>query len=93
MSKHLSKLYDSLAKLKWKTEKEKITKTAIVMIAKDGEEMTIYGDCDCSGKVCSYMIYYFLRKYILYCTLCSTLYINCIYHQLLMLLIIRLKFG
>ncbi|XP_047352693.1 dynein beta chain, ciliary-like [Vespa velutina] len=51
VSKHLAKLYDSVAKLKWKTEKEKITKIAIVMIAKDGEEMAIYGDCDCSGKV------------------------------------------
>ncbi|KAK2582958.1 hypothetical protein KPH14_009015 [Odynerus spinipes] len=49
--KHLSKLYDSIAKLKWKTEGGKHTKTAVIMVAKDGEEMTIYGDCDCSGKV------------------------------------------
>lgn len=55
--KHLGKLYDSIAKLTWKVEGGKATKTAIVMIAKDGEEMSIYGSCDCSGKV------FFCNKY------------------------------
>ncbi|XP_076749810.1 dynein beta chain, ciliary-like [Xylocopa sonorina] len=49
--KHLSKLYDSIAKLNWKMDGGKPTKNAIVMIAKDGEEMSIHGSCDCSGKV------------------------------------------
>ncbi|XP_025270513.1 dynein beta chain, ciliary [Camponotus floridanus] len=49
--KHLSKLYDSLAKLQWKLEGGKPTKHANGMIAKDGEEMAMYGTCDCTGKV------------------------------------------
>ncbi|XP_077280961.1 dynein beta chain, ciliary [Temnothorax americanus] len=49
--KHLSKLYDSLAKLEWKIEEEKPTKHANRMIAKDGEEMAMHGTCDCTGKV------------------------------------------
>ncbi|XP_015433748.1 PREDICTED: dynein beta chain, ciliary-like [Dufourea novaeangliae] len=49
--KHLSKLYDSIAKLQWKMDGDKPTKFAIVMVAKDGETMTLYGSCDCSGKV------------------------------------------
>ncbi|XP_076235061.1 dynein beta chain, ciliary [Calliopsis andreniformis] len=49
--KHLSKLYDSIAKLHWKMDNGKPSKNATVMVAKDGEEMTLYGTCDCSGKV------------------------------------------
>lgn len=49
--KHLSKLYDSLAKLQWKIEEGKPTKHANRMVAKDGEEMAMYGTCDCTGKV------------------------------------------
>ncbi|KAG5306381.1 DYHC protein, partial [Pseudoatta argentina] len=49
--KHLSKLYDSLAKLQWKNEQGNPTKNANRMIAKDGEEMIMYGICDCTGKV------------------------------------------
>ncbi|KAG7187946.1 hypothetical protein KM043_013908 [Ampulex compressa] len=49
--KHLSKLYDSIAKLKWKMDAEKVTKVATCMVAKDGEEMALHGSCDCSGKV------------------------------------------
>ncbi|XP_076625371.1 dynein beta chain, ciliary [Colletes latitarsis] len=48
---HLSKLYDSIADLEWKMDGEKRTKIAITMIAKDGERMSIYRFCDCSGKV------------------------------------------
>lgn len=36
-------------------EHDKPTKQAIVMIAKDGEHMAIYGNCDCSGKVNIYL--------------------------------------
>ncbi|CAK9799022.1 Dynein beta chain, ciliary [Anthophora plagiata] len=49
--KHLSKLYDSLAKLEWQMDGGKHTKLAIVMIAKDGETINLHGSCDCSGKV------------------------------------------
>ncbi|XP_054000578.1 dynein beta chain, ciliary-like [Hylaeus anthracinus] len=49
--KHLSKLYDSIANLEWKSNGDKRTKIAITMIAKDGEHMPIHGSCDCSGKV------------------------------------------
>ena len=55
--RHLSKLYDSIAKLKWKMDGDKPTKHAIVMIAKDGENMSIYGTCDCSGKVFTHSKY------------------------------------
>ncbi|XP_018352750.1 PREDICTED: dynein heavy chain 9, axonemal-like [Trachymyrmex septentrionalis] len=53
VSKHLSKLYDSLAKLRWKNEEGKSnpSKNANKMIAKDGEEMAMHGTCDCTGKV------------------------------------------
>ncbi|XP_011314378.1 dynein beta chain, ciliary-like [Fopius arisanus] len=49
--RHLSKLYDSVANLKWKIESGKLSKTANALIAKDGEEIDMYGTCDCSGKV------------------------------------------
>ncbi|XP_011494831.1 PREDICTED: dynein beta chain, ciliary-like [Ceratosolen solmsi marchali] len=49
--KHLSKLYDSIANLTWKVENGKYTKIAYEFIAKDGENMKMYGLCDCSGKV------------------------------------------
>ncbi|XP_074102149.1 dynein beta chain, ciliary [Cotesia typhae] len=49
--KHLSKLYDSVSNLKWKLDSGKPTKLASSLIAKDGEEMEIYGVCDCSGVV------------------------------------------
>lgn len=49
--RHLSKLYDSVAKLSWKMENGKATKIANVMIAKDGESMAMHGTCDCNGKV------------------------------------------
>jgi len=51
--KHLSKLYDSLAKLQWKIEEGNPMKHANRMIAKDGEKMAMHGTCDCTGKVLS----------------------------------------
>lgn len=47
----MPKLYDSLAKLKWKLDGGKPTKEANGMVAKDGEEMAMHGICDCTGKV------------------------------------------
>ncbi|KAI5737346.1 hypothetical protein M8J76_012600 [Diaphorina citri] len=51
--KHLTKLYDSLAKLKFRPGKDgKINvKIAQGMYAKDGEYVEFNGDCDCSGQV------------------------------------------
>ncbi|XP_046432396.1 dynein beta chain, ciliary-like [Neodiprion fabricii] len=49
--KHLTKLYDSVAKLRWKTDSDKSSKIANGMWAKDGEFMEMYGTCDCNGKV------------------------------------------
>ncbi|XP_049940954.1 dynein beta chain, ciliary-like [Schistocerca serialis cubense] len=49
--KHLSKLYDSLAKLKFTQEGGRNTKMSHTMVAKDGEEVKLDGICDCSGKV------------------------------------------
>ena len=51
--RHLSKLYDSVAKLKWKAEGGTSFKIANGMIAKDGEYMAMHGTCDCGGKVLS----------------------------------------
>lgn len=51
VSRHLPKLYDSLARLQWKLEGGKPTKHANGMVAKDGEEMAMHGTCDCTGKV------------------------------------------
>ncbi|XP_014229978.1 dynein beta chain, ciliary-like [Trichogramma pretiosum] len=53
--KHLSKLYDSVANLKWKQEAGRNTKIAVSLIAKDGEEMPMHGTCDCNGKVESWL--------------------------------------
>lgn len=44
--RHLTKLYDSLGKLKMHTG----TKNARGMWAKDGEYVEFKGVCDCSGK-------------------------------------------
>lgn len=46
--KHLAKLFDSLAKLKLDDKK---AKSAVGMIAKDGEEVTFPSACDLSGQV------------------------------------------
>ncbi|UYV64230.1 DNAH9 [Cordylochernes scorpioides] len=56
VSKHLTKLFDSLAKLKFYTKKlpsgeEQTLKLAYGMFSKDGEYVKLDKDCDCSGKV------------------------------------------
>ncbi|PSN32950.1 Dynein beta chain [Blattella germanica] len=51
VAKHLTKLYDSLAKLKFDQQGGKNTKNATAMWAKDGEFVKFNGICDCSGKV------------------------------------------
>uniref|UniRef100_A0A1B6BXH8 Dynein beta chain, ciliary-like n=1 Tax=Clastoptera arizonana TaxID=38151 RepID=A0A1B6BXH8_9HEMI len=50
--RHLTKLYDSIAKLKFHTDQNnKNTKTARGMFAKDGEYVEFNSNCDCSGQV------------------------------------------
>ncbi|BET02170.1 Dynein, axonemal heavy chain [Nesidiocoris tenuis] len=49
--RHLTKLYDSVAKLKFKQEGGKNTKMAIGFWAKDGEYVATTGLCDCGGQV------------------------------------------
>lgn len=50
-SRHLTKLYDSIAKLKFHQENNKNTKVARGMFAKDGEYVEFSSNCDCSGQV------------------------------------------
>lgn len=50
--RHLTKLYDSIAKLKFITEGGKTLKVARGMFAKDGEYVEFNANCDCGGQVC-----------------------------------------
>lgn len=50
--RHLTKLFDSLARLNFKEEEEEgKPKTALGMYAKDGEYVEFNKECDCSGTV------------------------------------------
>ncbi|KAL1129229.1 hypothetical protein AAG570_013758 [Ranatra chinensis] len=49
--RHLTKLYDSVAKLKFIQEGGKPTKMAKGMWAKDGEYIELSSNCNCSGQV------------------------------------------
>ena len=51
VAKHLTKLFDSMAKLKLRDTGADIEKDAYSMIAKDGEEVDFYQDCICEGQV------------------------------------------
>ena len=51
VAKHLTKLFDSMAKLKMKEIGGKATSTAIKMTAKDGEVVTFSEECICEGQV------------------------------------------
>ncbi|KAK6645275.1 hypothetical protein RUM43_001551 [Polyplax serrata] len=50
VAKHLTKLFDSMARLNFK-EKEGRPKTALGMYAKDGEYVEFSEECDCTGAV------------------------------------------
>lgn len=50
VARHLTKLFDSIAKLKFE-ESEDSNKVALGMIAKDGEYVDFDQKCDCSGPV------------------------------------------
>lgn len=49
--RHLTKLFDSMSKLKFTQENDEDTKTAISMWSKDGEFVDFPHECDCNGQV------------------------------------------
>ena len=52
MSRHLPKLFDSLAKLKFKMSRDKKPlKVALGMFSRDKEYVPLDADCDLSGQV------------------------------------------
>lgn len=51
ISRHLTKLFDSIAKLKFIDDQKPGEKVASGMIAKDGELVLFHGSCDCTGAV------------------------------------------
>lgn len=52
VARHLAKLFDSMAKLKFKMdENDKPTKEAIGMYSKDGEYVDFDKPCECVGQV------------------------------------------
>ena len=51
MAKHLTKLFDSMAKLTMKEEDGVLTNVAVKMTAKDGEEVSFSESCVCDGQV------------------------------------------
>ena len=51
VAKHLTKLFDSMAKLKLRDTGKDIETEAYCMIAKDGEEVNFTEDCVCEGQV------------------------------------------
>lgn len=56
MAKHLTKLFDSMADLKFEMENDEPTKMAIGMYAKDGEYIAFPEQCDCNGQVTSLLL-------------------------------------
>ena len=52
MARHLAKLFDSMAKLKFKEDSDgKPTKEAVGMYSKDGEYVDFDEPCTCIGQV------------------------------------------
>lgn len=52
MARHLTKLFDSMAKLKFELDKDqKPVKVALGMFSKDGEYIDLNRPCDLSGQV------------------------------------------
>ena len=50
---HLTKLFDSMAKLKFEqTDQDEDTKIALGMWSKDKEYVDLSAPCDCNGQVC-----------------------------------------
>ena len=57
---HLSKLFDSMAQLKFLEEDGQPTKEAIGMFSKDGEYVTFDKPCMCVGQVSSLCVYVYV---------------------------------
>ncbi|CAG2065067.1 unnamed protein product, partial [Timema podura] len=51
VARHLSKLYDSMCKLKFRVVDGRTTKLAEGMYERDGEYVEFFGECECTGKV------------------------------------------
>ena len=52
VARHLAKLFDSMAKLKFECDsKNEPTNTALGMWSKDGEYVTFDSPCECLGQV------------------------------------------
>ena len=52
MARHLTKLFDSMADLKFeKDDDDNTTKTALAMYSKEGEYVDFDQPCDCTGQV------------------------------------------
>lgn len=52
VAKHLTKLFDSVAKLKFAKNMDKIDEQRVTgMHAKDGEQVDFHSECDCTGPV------------------------------------------
>lgn len=49
--RHLTKLFDSIAKLRFIESDKPTDKVSSGMIAKDGEYVPFHGSCDCTGPV------------------------------------------
>lgn len=53
VARHLAKLFDSMAQLKFVLDEEKVpTKEALGMYSKDGEYVDFNKPCMCEGQVC-----------------------------------------
>lgn len=52
VQKHLSKLFDNMARLKFETDGDgKLTKTGLGMFSKEDEYVPFSQPCDCTGQV------------------------------------------
>ena len=59
VARHLTKLFDSMAKLKFEKDSSgKELKVALGMTSKDGEYVDLDSQCDLSGQVCTKILYH-----------------------------------
>lgn len=72
VDRHLTKLFDSMARLKFVPGEVEGHQSALGMFAKDGEYVEFNHDCDCSGPVP------YPHNY---CRTCTTSFQNILYKQ------------
>ena len=53
----MTKLFDSMASLKFEQADDKDTKMAVGMFSKDGEYVDFAQKCDCDGQVLAFSFY------------------------------------